>query len=196
MTMKFVSLFFFLIANLIGTHTGALAQTELASAMQDGQHVLLMRHADAPGYGDPQGYQLNQCSTQRNLGERGRKQAQATGDWLAKQGITKAQVYSSPWCRCVDTASLLNKGPVKKEAALGSFFDDMSESKKQTEDLAKLIQAERTQYPKAPIVMVTHHVNIESFTGKVLNSGDMVLVKVNSLGQAVSYKLYPSPTSP
>ena len=170
-----------------------LAQTELANAMQDGQHVLLMRHADAPGYGDPQGYQLNQCSSQRNLGERGRKQAQAIGKWLSKQGITKAQVYSSAWCRCLDTAALLNKGVVTKEAALGSFFDNMSQSKKQTEDLAKLIQAERIKYPKAPIIMVTHHVNIESFTGKVLNSGDMILVKVNSSGQAVSHKLYPSP---
>ena len=178
---------------LVEVQTIALAQTELASTMQDGQHVLLMRHADAPGYGDPQGYQLNQCSTQRNLGERGRKQAQAIGDWRAKQGITKAQVYSSPWCRCFDTATLLNKGAVTKEAALGSFFDDMSQAKKQTEDLAKLIQTERIKYPKAPIIMVSHHVNIESFTGKILNSGDMILVKINSSGKAVSHKLYPSP---
>jgi phosphohistidine phosphatase SixA len=155
-----------------------------------------MRHADAPGYGDPRGYQLTQCSTQRNLGEAGKRQAQLTGEWLAKQGITKAQVYSSPWCRCVDTATLLNQGTVKEEVALGSFFDDMSQANKQTEDLAKLIQAERIPYPKAPIIMVTHHVNIQSFTGKVLNSGDMILVKVNSSGQAVSHKLYPSPTSP
>lgn len=180
-------------ANLIGTHTGALAQTELASAMQDGQHVLLMRHADAPGYGDPRGYQLTQCSTQRNLGEAGKRQAQLTGEWLTKQGISKAQVYSSPWCRCFDTATLLNKGAITKEAALGSFFDDMSQAKKQTDDLAKLIHDERIKYPKAPIIMVTHHVNIQSFTGKVVNSGDMVLVKVNSSGQALSHKLYPSP---
>ena len=191
--MKYCSQFLIALLILIGVQTVTIAQTELAGAMQDGQHVLLMRHADAPGYGDPQGYQLNQCSTQRNLGERGRKQAQAIGEWLGKQGISKAQVYSSAWCRCFDTATLLNKGPVKKEAALGSFFDDMSQSKKQTEDLAKLIQAERIKYPNAPIIMVTHHVNIESFTGKVLNSGDMILVKVNSSGQAVSHKLYPSP---
>ena len=191
--MKYFSQFLIALLMFVGVQTMTLAQTELASAMQDSQHVLLMRHADAPGYGDPQGYQLNQCSTQRNLGERGRKQAQAISEWLTKQGITKAQVYSSAWCRCLDTAALLNKGAVTKEAALGSFFDDMSQSKKQTEDLAKLIQAERIKYPKAPIIMVTHHVNIESFTGKVLNSGDMILVKVNSSGQAVSHKLYPSP---
>jgi len=191
--MQYYPQFLIALLMLIGVQTVTLAQTELASAMQDGQHVLLMRHADAPGYGDPQGYQLNQCSTQRNLGERGRKQAQAIGEWLAKQGITKAQLYSSAWCRCLDTATLLNKGQVKKEAALGSFFDDMGQAKKQTEDLAKLIQTERIKYPNAPIIMVTHHVNIESFTGKALNSGDMILVKVNSSGQAVSHKLYPSP---
>jgi phosphohistidine phosphatase SixA len=191
--MKYFPQFLIALFMLVGVQNTARAQTKLANALQDGQHVLLMRHADAPGYGDPQGYQLNQCSTQRNLGERGRKQAQAIGDWLAKQGITKAQIYSSPWCRCFDTATLLNKGGVTWEAALGSFFDDMSQAKKQTEDLAKLIQLERIKYPTSPIIMVTHHVNIESFTGKVLNSGDMILVKVNSSGQAVSHKLYPSP---
>ena len=191
--MKYFPQFLIALFILVGVQNTARAQTKLANALQDGQHVLLMRHADAPGYGDPQGYQLNQCSTQRNLGERGRKQAQAIGDWLAKQGITKAQIYSSPWCRCFDTATLLNKGGVTREAALGSFFDDMSQAKKQTEDLAKLIQLERIKYPTSPIIMVTHHVNIESFTGKALNSGDMILVKVNSSGQAVSHKLYPSP---
>ena len=194
MMMKFLPSLLVALATIIGTHTSALAQTEFANAMQDSQHVLLMRHADAPGYGDPRGYQLTQCSTQRNLGEAGKRQAQLTGEWLAKQGITKAQVYSSPWCRCFDTATLLNMGAVIKEAALGSFFDDMSQAKKQTDDLAKLIQTERTKYPHTPIIMVTHHVNIQSYTGKVLNSGDMILVKVNSSGQAVSHKLYPSPT--
>ncbi|WP_251369471.1 histidine phosphatase family protein [Polynucleobacter sp. AP-Elch-400A-B2] len=193
MMMKFLPPLLVVLTTLIGAQGTALAQTELASAMQDGRHVLLMRHADAPGYGDPRGYQLTQCSTQRNLGEAGNRQAQLTGEWLAKQGISKAQVYSSPWCRCFDTAILLNKGAVTKEAALGSFFDDMSQAKKQTDDLAKLIQDERIKYPKAPIIMVTHHVNIQSFTGKVVNSGDMVLVKVNSSGQALSHKLYPSP---
>jgi phosphohistidine phosphatase SixA len=170
-----------------------LAQSELANQLQDGTHVLLMRHADAPGYGDPKNYQISQCSTQRNLGESGRKQAKSIGDWLSKQGIQEVKVYSSPWCRCLDTATLLNKGPVKKEASLGSFFDDMSQAKSQTNDLEKLIAAERKQFPNTPIIMVTHHVNIQSYVGVVVNSGDMVLVKVNSSGKPVSFKLYPSP---
>ncbi|CAM3632067.1 histidine phosphatase family protein [Polynucleobacter brandtiae] len=187
------SLFLSLTTLLFLQSTATLAQLPLADALKDGQHVLLMRHADAPGYGDPAGYQLNQCATQRNLGEYGRKQAKATGVWLTTQGIDQAKVFSSSWCRCLDTATLLDKGAVIKEAALGSFFDDMSQSKKQTHDLAKLIAQEQRNHPNTPIIMVTHHVNIQSFTGTVVNSGDMVLVKVDRNGKALSHKLYPSP---
>ena len=188
-----LSFFLALCALLFAQSKLAVAQSELANKLQDGTHVLLMRHADAPGYGDPKNYQISQCSTQRNLGDLGRKQAKAIGDWLSKQGIQQAKVYSSPWCRCVDTATLLNKGAVKKELALGSFFDDMSQAKKQTEELTKLIAVERKQSPNIPIIMVTHHVNIQSYVGEVVNSGDMVLVKVDSAGKPLSFKLYPSP---
>ena len=188
-----LSFFLVLCVLLFAQSKLAVAQSELADKLQDGTHVLLMRHADAPGYGDPKNYQISQCSTQRNLGDLGRKQAKAIGDWLSKQGIQQAKVYSSPWCRCVDTATLLNKGEVKKELALGSFFDDMSQAKKQTEELTKFIAVERKQSPNIPIIMVTHHVNIQSYVGEVVNSGDMVLVKVDSAGKPLSFKLYPSP---
>lgn len=188
-------LFFFLIACILVLTQSKLAtaQSELANKLNDGAHILLMRHADAPGYGDPRNYQIGQCATQRNLGDVGRKQAKNTGDWLSSQGITQAKVYSSPWCRCVDTATLLNKGEVKKEMTLGSFFDDMSQAKKQTDELTKFISTERKQFPKTPIIMVTHHVNIQSYVGEVVNSGDMVLVKVDATGKPTSFKLYPSP---
>ena len=188
-----LSFFLILCVLLFAQSKLAVAQSELVNKLQDGTHVLLMRHADAPGYGDPKNYQISQCSTQRNLGDLGRKQAKAIGDWISKQGIQQAKVYSSPWCRCVDTATLLNKGGVKKELALGSFFDDMSQAKKQTEELTKFIAVERKQSPNIPIIMVTHHVNIQSYVGEVVNSGDMVLVKVDSAGKPLSFKLYPSP---
>ena len=192
--MKLRLSFLIIICTLLFTQSKfATAQSDLTSKLKDGSHVLLMRHADAPGYGDPKNYQISQCSTQRNLGDLGRKQAKNTGDWLSSQGIEQAKVYSSPWCRCIDTASLLNKGVVKKEAALGSFFDDMSQAKRQTDELVKLIAVERKQNPTMPIIMVTHHVNIESYVGMVVNSGDMVLVKVDPTGRPISSKLYPSP---
>lgn len=169
------------------------ALAALAADLQDGQHVLLMRHADAPGYGDPSGYVIAQCSTQRNLGEYGKKQSKAIGAWLSNQGIQVATVFSSPWCRCLETANLLNKGPVKIDPAIGSFFDDMSLEKKQTKQLEVLIKNELGKQSKVPIILVTHHVNIQAYTGKVVGVGDMVLVKVNKNGEYVSHVMYPSP---
>ena len=171
----------------------APAKAGLAQDLMDGQHVLLMRHADAPGYGDPAGYVIGQCATQRNLGDSGKKQAQAIGVWLGQQGIASAHVFSSPWCRCVDTATLLNKGPVKTEPSLGSFFDNMALARKQTKALEGFIKNELAKPSKAPRIMVTHHVNIQAFTGKVVGVGDMVLVKVNQYGAHLSHTIYPSP---
>ena len=169
------------------------AKANLASDLSDGQHALLMRHADAPGYGDPAGYQLNNCSTQRNLGEKGRKQAVVIGEWLSSQGIRSAKVISSPWCRCLDTAKLLNKGAVTTSSALGSFFDDMSLEKQQTKALEKLIEVQLNENPKTPLILVTHHVNIQAFTGKIVNVGDMVLVRVDKNGKYISQQIFPSP---
>jgi len=169
------------------------AKAALVNDLQDGQHVLLMRHADAPGYGDPAGYVIGQCPTQRNLGDYGEKQAKAVGHWLASQGIQNAQVLSSPWCRCIDTANLLNKGPVKIDLALGSFFDDMSLEKKQTKALEALIKSELGKHSKTPIILVTHHVNIQAYAGKVVDVGDMVLVRVNKNGEYISHTMYPRP---
>ena len=169
------------------------AIASLANDLQDGQHVLLMRHADAPGFGDPAGYVITQCATQRNLGDYGKKQAQAIGVWLTNQGIQKADVFSSPWCRCLDTANLLKKGPVKIEPSLGSFFDEMSLEKIQTKALRAFIKDELAKQSKAPLILVTHHVNIEAYTGKVVGVGDMVLVRVNKNGEYLSHTIYPSP---
>ena len=169
--------------------TAALAN--LASPMTDGQHILLMRHADAPGFSDPSGYRLDQCSTQRNLGEFGKKQAERTGQWLSQQGIESAKVFSSPWCRCVDTATLLNKGPVLIDKSLGSFFESMGQSSLQTEGLRQLVLKSLKQFPKTPIIMVSHHVNIQAFTGVVLGSGDMVLIKIGPSGKPISHQVFP-----
>lgn len=84
---KKISIF---IISLICLLIASQAKAALADDLKDGQHVLLMRHADAPGYGDPAGYDIGLCSTQRNLGDYGKKQAKAIGSWLRGQGINKA----------------------------------------------------------------------------------------------------------
>jgi len=165
----------------------------LSKDLKDGQHILMMRHADAPGFGDPPGYQLDQCSSQRNLGDLGKKQSVAIGKWLSSQGINGAMVFSSPWCRCIDTAKLINQGPVNIEKSLGSFFDDMSLEKSQTRQLSVFIKNTLKQHPNKPLILVTHHVNIQAYTGKIVNVGDMVLVKVNADGQYHSHQYFPSP---
>jgi hypothetical protein len=85
--------------------------------------VLLIRHAEAPGTGDPEDFRLGECSTQRNLSKAGSDQARAVGDWLRDRGVERARVYSSQWCRCLETAELLDLGPVAELPGLNSFFD-------------------------------------------------------------------------
>jgi len=182
-----------LIFTLSGLVFAPQVNAVLAEDLKDGQHVLLMRHADAPGYGDPPGYVISQCFTQRNLGDYGKRQAKAIGVWLTNQSIQKADVFSSPWCRCLDTANLLNKGPIKIEPSLGSFFDNMSLEKNQTKELEGFIKGQLAKQSKAPLILVTHHVNIEAYTGKVVGVGDMVLVRVNKNGEHLSHSIYPSP---
>ena len=191
--MKLLKLIPLLIVGLIATVAPTQVMANLTQDLSDGRHVLLMRHADAPGYGDPKGYQLDQCASQRNLGEAGKKQSQIIGKWLKSQGISNARIFSSPWCRCLDTAKLLDLGPVITAPELGSFFDDMSLEKEQTRNLEKLIKTQLSLQTKTPIIMVTHHVNIQAYTDKVVNVGDMVLVKVDQNGRYVSHQHFPSP---
>lgn len=172
----------------------------LRDSLYDGQHVLMIRHADAPGFSDPPNLKIGDCSTQRNLGERGRKQAQALGVWLKQQGIDSADVLSSAWCRCVDTATLLAKGPVTVAPALGSFFRNMSDSESQTQALRNLLaqrlkSSANTPKPKKPLILVTHQVNISAYTGGFVGQGDMILVKVDGRGHYVSHQMVPAPTS-
>jgi phosphohistidine phosphatase SixA len=177
----------FLIAASQLTHAG------LKEDLETGSYVLMMRHADAPGYSDPDGYNLRDCSTQRNLGETGKTQAKMIGQWLKTQGIVSAQVFSSPWCRCKDTSTLLNKGAVIIEPALGSFFENRGNRQEQTRlTQNKIAQLLKTS-PRKPVIMVTHQVNIQAFAGQSLSSGSMVLVKVNQSGQHVSHQLIKHP---
>jgi phosphohistidine phosphatase SixA len=165
------------------------AKNQLSSLLSGNQHVLMMRHADAPGYSDTAGFNVKDCSSQRNLGETGKKQAREIGQWLKARGVADARVLSSPWCRCMDTATLLNIGPVNSENSLGSFFENRGDAKEQTLALQKKIQAELMTKNNKPLMLVTHQVNISAFTGEGVGSGQMVLVQVTPKGQYVSHRL-------
>ncbi len=169
----------------------ATANANPIEDLRSGSSLIIMRHADAPGFSDPPGYRLNDCSTQRNLGDDGRKQAAEIGQWLAAQGIQEARVFSSPWCRCIDTATLLKKGRVTPESSLGSFFEEMSRSDKQTRELEAFIKKQLSSGNKTPLILVSHQVNIRAFTGVSVGSGQMLLVKVNKQGQAIHQRPIP-----
>jgi broad specificity phosphatase PhoE len=143
------------------------------AALRQGGHVALIRHALAPGTGDPAGFTPGACDTQRNLSEEGREQARRIGDLFRENGIPQARVFTSAWCRSRETAELLRLGPVTALEPLDSFFRRRSEGDDQTRALADWI-AEQDALP--PIVLVTHQVNITALTGVFPGSGEILIV--------------------
>ena len=172
---------------------GSAHASELADKLKRADYALLMRHALAPGTGDPAGFTLADCASQRNLNADGRQQAVRTGQWLRSQGVVSAQVLTSPWCRCKDTAQLLGFDGAVVDPALASFFDDPRRAPEFTQRLQKrLLQASQTKGDKA-LVLVTHHVNILDYMGENVGSGDMVLVQFDAQGKLLRAKRYLSP---
>ncbi|MFN9865618.1 MAG: histidine phosphatase family protein [Pseudanabaena sp.] len=145
--------------------------------------VVLMRHALAPGTGDPSGFKLGDCSTQRNLSEAGREQARQAGNEFRRRQIPIKQVLSSQWCRCLETAKLLNLGEVNPVPTLNSFFRDRSTENSQTTQTRQLITEHRQQ--EGVVIMVTHQVNITALTGIVPRSGAAVVVQANGAGEVI-----------
>lgn len=173
-----------LMAVALGLASIGLGRAASASAVpevlaQPG-HVLILRHANAPGVGDPPGMTLGDCATQRNLDERGRKQAKRLGDRIRAAGAPHSQVYTSQWCRCRETARLMALGPVEDLTALNSFFDapETRETK---------LAALREFLDKLPrdgrlVVLVTHQVTVTALTGHFPSSGEGIVLKLRAGG--------------
>lgn len=151
--------------------------SSLIERMKAGGHILIMRHANAPGHGDPKNFKIGDCSTQRNLDEKGRKQAHEIAKWLHTNDVSSARVYSSQWCRCLDTAELLELGEVEEMPALNSFYEMPQNRESSLKALRKFI----TEQPSDGelIVLVTHFVTITSITNKSVSTGQGVLLKLN-----------------
>lgn len=132
----------------------------------------IMRHALAPGTGDPADFQLDDCTTQRNLDARGRDQARALGAAFRERGIGFDVVLTSQWCRTRETAELLGLGEVIEAPELNSFFRDFSRRDAQTE--AALALLSRTE---GRAMLVSHQVNISALTGRGTRSGEVLVVR-------------------
>ena len=135
--------------------------------------VVFMRHALAPGNGDPNNFDLNDCATQRNLDDEGRQQAKLIGQKLRGQRVVFSKIYSSEWCRCKETAELLNMGKVIPFQALNSFYEHYFSQ----DELLPLLENALFEIEPGdgPILMVTHFVTIAAVTGRSVSSGDLVV---------------------
>lgn len=150
------------------------AEPELRKLLSEPDHVLLLRHALAPGTGDPPNFRLSDCASQRNLSPAGREQALRIGNRLRTAGLENTKVYSSQWCRSLDTARGLNIGSVAELPVLNSFFRSPVREREQTEALREWITSADL---KRPVVLVTHQVNITALTGIYPAEGEIVVLR-------------------
>jgi phosphohistidine phosphatase SixA len=157
---------------------GADDAADAWKALRAGGHVALMRHADAPGgVGDPPGFSVDDCATQRNLSEKGRVDAEKIGSRLKGEGIAFEKILSSPWCRCIDTAKLMNLGTVETEATFGNVVV-LKDQRQTLTTGARALIARWTA--GGNLLVVTHGANIQALTGVWLASGEIVVVKGGS----------------
>lgn len=157
----------------------AAGSTALTALRSGG--VLLLRHAQTEaGIGDPPAFRIGDCSTQRNLSAAGRAQAEAAGESLRARGVVIEKVYSSAWCRCVDTATgMFPALPVEVLPALNSFFAGQGDGERQTEALRQWIAALDRQHR---VALVTHQVNVLALTGDNLAMGEAIVVVPDGRG--------------
>ena len=161
-------------------HVAATDSDSLVAQLKSGGHLLMVRHANAPGTGDPPHFKLDDCSTQRNLDEPGRSQAIQIGQWLRDRGIVSARIYSSQWCRCLETARLMNLGPVMQLPALNSFFESPQDREPNLTALRRFLEKQPTN--GGLIVLVTHFVTISAVTGEGVSSGEGVILRLGPKG--------------
>jgi len=167
------------------------------------QFALLIRHALAPGAGDPAEFSLDDCSTQRNLDDTGRQQAGKIGRLLRQSGFDRLSLFSSQWCRCRETAMLLAEGwkenlpapkasdfpatdfsatdlPVVDLPIINSFFQAFEKREKQTGDLRQwLLKRSQSSQQDSVAVLITHQVNITALTNVYPSSGEIVIVRAS-----------------
>ncbi len=157
-------------------------------ALRQGGHVALLRHAvTEPGTGDPPGFRLGECNTQRNLSAEGRAQARRLGAEFQRHGVAVTAVLSSHWCRCLDTARLAF-GQAVPWAALDSFFANAERSGPQSAELRRRIAGFSGS---GTLVLVTHQVNITALTGLVPAQGELVVLAPTPEGGRVVGRLPP-----
>lgn len=145
------------------------------AALKAGGHIVLIRHSQTdPGTGDPAGFALADCATQRNLSASGREHARRLGAAFRQHAIPVTEVLSSRWCRCVDTAELAF-GRATRASMLDSMFNDRE--RPAADKVRAVLQTAARHQGSGNLVMVTHAQNISALSGESVASGEIVVLK-------------------
>ena len=174
--MKFLR-FFIIIFISLTTPIKADLYKNLINQLEDGGKLIFIRHAYAPGNGDPAGFNLNDCSTQRNLNDDGRKQAQRIGEFFTKNKIEIDKVLSSEWCRCKETAKIAFKN-YSTNSFLNSFYSSKF-SKNKDKQVKAFNYYIKNLESKKNLIFVTHYVFISEVLNYGPSSGEIVVSDKN-----------------
>ena len=150
---------------------------QLIEELKEGEKIVLIRHALAPGSGDPINFNLNDCSTQRNLNMKGIEQSKKIGSFFTKNNIPIDQVLSSEWCRCKDTAKYAFE-KYKTFYALNSFFSEKFQKNRKSQ-MADLSNFLKKWDDEKNLVLVTHYVVILDIANQPVSSGEIVILDKN-----------------
>ena len=170
--LKIILIFFLFLLNKT-----SFANENIVEILKKEDNIIFIRHATAPGNGDPPNFNILDCSTQRNLSKNGKLQSEKIGKFFKKNDIKITKVLSSEWCRCKDTAKIAF-GNYETKNFLNSFYDEQfSENKdKQNLDFQKFIQ---NWDQSGNLVLVTHYVVISEILDLATSSGEIVITDTN-----------------
>ena len=149
------------------------SEENIISELQKGGKIIFIRHALAPGNGDPDNIDLKDCSTQRNLDSQGIEQSKKIGEFFIKNNIPIDIVLSSEWCRCKDTAKNAF-GEFKTFNALNSFFSSKF-AKNRDQQMKDLKSFVKRWNGKENIIFVTHYVVIGEALNTNVSSGEIAI---------------------
>jgi phosphohistidine phosphatase SixA len=169
--VKYIKFIIIILISLTSSIKAEIDKDILAS-IKEGNRLIFIRHAYAPGGGDPDNFDINDCNTQRNLSESGRQQAKNISNFFIENQINFKKVYSSEWCRCKETAKIAF-GDFETKNFLNSFFSQKfaKNRKKQMNDLNNFVD----NYDDGNLVFVTHYVVISEALNYAPSSGEIVV---------------------
>mgnify|MGYP001200489809 CR=1 FL=1 len=170
--MKFFNILFIIFITSTST-IKANSNENLINLLKEGNKIVFIRHAYAPGGGDPENFTINDCKTQRNLNDQGKKQAQKIGNFFTNNKIPIEIVLSSEWCRCKETASIAFKNFQTKNF-LNSFYSKKFADNKYSQ-MINLMDYVKKFKGKKNLIFVTHYVVINEVLSYAPSSGEIVI---------------------